>query len=298
MRVVRRARREAARPAAGRQRDREPPARAGARRDPAAGRGRTRRRRRAARRGPGCGVRGARDARRAERPGRGVGARRRRARARVPRRTRARRHGPDRARPLRALDGAGPRHGPGRGHLGADGRPRGGPAPPPAGRGRPDRARPRAVHGPRPPVHRLAVGRHRAGPARRHVGGVALPPRGGACGPARRVDDGHPRLDRRDRRDGVVVVGPAARWRRRARHADDAVAAAAPVRRARALPRGRGRRHDVPARRTVRRAPRAPPRGRRAARPARPRREGRRGAGHRGRPPHGAARADRAAAGR
>ena len=69
--------------------------------------------------------------------------------------------------------------------------------------------------------------------------------------------------------------------RRRARHADpfDLTSSAATGRRH--LPRGRGRRHDVPAGRPLLRGARQAPGGRRAARAARARRQGGRGAARR-----------------
>ena len=74
-----------------------------------------------------------------------------------------------------------------------------------------------AVDDPGPPVRRLAMGRARARHAGRDLGGLAVPPGDGAQPAPPPGDDGHPDLDRRDRRLRLVAVGAAVHRRRRDR---------------------------------------------------------------------------------
>ena len=97
-------------------------------------------------------------------------------------------HGPVRARPVRARDGARPRHGPGRGHVGPDRRARHRAAQPPAGRERPHGPRAAALDDPRAPVHRAGSGwspRSRC-PSSRGPPGRSTGPRSGPPGTAPR----------------------------------------------------------------------------------------------------------------
>ncbi len=147
-----------------------------------------------------------------------------------------------------------------------------------------------ARHGAPVALRQLAVGQPCARFTRRRLGRLAVPPRRRRQRPARGDDHGHPDQRRCDRRLPVVALRAAVHADRpdrmgRRRHALRG------QRLARALPRGRGRRHRARARRPLRRGPRAAPVGSRVAcaaadrraagRPAarRPRRDAHRGRG-------------------
>ncbi len=152
------------------------------------------------------------------------------------------------------------------------------------GSARADRAGRASRHGPGAAVRQLAVALAHAGRARRHLGGLAVPP-GRLAQPAPpRRDDGHAGVGRCPRRVRVVAVGAVPRRRGDGGHADALHAGARlGCRHRRDLPRGRRRRHRVhPVRPLLRGARQASVRCR-PARAARAGREGRRGAARRGR---------------
>ena len=142
---------------------------------------------------------------------------------------------------------------------------------------RPHRSGAGPVDGAGVPARRLEVARADPGHPGRHLGRLAVPPRRPHRAAARRVDDGHPGLGRHHGGLRLVAVRAVPRRRRR-----------------RDLPRGRYRRHAVPAHRPL---PRGPGPARVRCRDARTAVAGREGRGRPARRRGGAGAGHRAAGG-